>query len=69
MAHETQDKQFNYELWRLNRVCKYVGLSKSTIYLMIKSGKFPAPIKISTRAVAWRSDQITGWINSRSHSF
>jgi prophage regulatory protein len=69
MTYKTDKNQFNIELWRLAQVCKYVGLSKSTIYLMIKKDKFPAPVKIGARAVAWHSDQIAGWIKSRPNSF
>ena len=29
------------------------GLGKSSIYALIKSGKFPPPVKLSARAVAW----------------
>jgi len=50
------------ELWRLPKVCKFVGLSKSTIYQMIQDEKFPAPLKIGARAVAWRSDMISKWV-------
>ncbi|ASF45486.1 helix-turn-helix transcriptional regulator [Methylovulum psychrotolerans] len=53
------------ELWRLPKVCKFVGLSKSTIYQMIQNKKFPAPLKIGARAVAWRADIITKWIQDR----
>ncbi len=53
------------ELWRLPKVCKFVGLSKSTIYQMIQNDKFPAPLKIGARAVAWRADIITKWIQDR----
>jgi prophage regulatory protein len=56
------------ELWRLPKVCKFVGLSKSTIYQMIQDEKFPAPLKIGARAVAWRSDMISKWVLERPAS-
>ncbi len=51
------------ELLRLSKVCQRVGLSKSTIYQLIKEDKFPAQVKISVRAVAWRSADVINWIH------
>ena len=50
------------ELLRLSTVCKCVGLSKSTIYQMIKTDKFPSSVKIGARAVAWHSSDVFKWI-------
>jgi len=43
---------------RLPDVKKAIGLSRSTIYLQVARGLFPAPVRISTRAVGWLSDEI-----------
>jgi len=50
------------KLIRLKDVEKAVGLKKSFIYQMVKEGKFPQPFKLGPRAVAWRRDEIDGWI-------
>lgn len=52
---------------RLREVKHQVGLGRSAIYSRIKAGEFPAPIKLSDhgRAVAWDSDAINSWIESR----
>jgi prophage regulatory protein len=52
-------------LLRLTEVKHQVGLGRSAIYDQIKRGNFPAPVHIGARAVAWPSDQITNWIDSR----
>ena len=51
---------------RLHEVVQLCGLRKSTIYLMVRAGQFPAPIKLTPtgRAVGWRSDQLQSWIQS-----
>lgn len=51
-------------LYRLPDVLRLTGLSKSTVYARVKTGEFPAPAPIfrGGRAVAWRSEDITGWI-------
>ncbi len=38
---------------RLPQVKDLTGLSRSTIYLMIKQGKFRKPIQLGTRSVGW----------------
>jgi prophage regulatory protein len=41
------------------------GLARSTIYKLMADGKFPLPVKLTSKAVAWRSDEIAAWIESR----
>ncbi|MBU2982269.1 AlpA family transcriptional regulator [Lentibacter algarum] len=50
---------------RLPSVIASVGLSRSTIYAMMKDGEFPKPIKLSKRAVAWRENDIQNWLSDR----
>jgi prophage regulatory protein len=44
---------------------KRVGLSRSTIYLLIAENRFPAPIRLSTRAVGWVEADVEAWIDSK----
>jgi prophage regulatory protein len=41
------------------------GLSRSTIYLRISQGTFPAPINLGSRAVGWLASEIDDWIAQR----
>jgi prophage regulatory protein len=52
-------------LSKLETVKKFTGLSKSSIYSFIKNGSFPTPIRIGKRAVAWRTEDLEKWVNSR----
>lgn len=52
-------------LLRLHLVEEKTGLKKSTIYAGMKAGTFPAPVRLSARAVGWREELIDGWIVSR----
>jgi Predicted transcriptional regulator len=47
---------------RLSEVKARVGLSRSTIYLKIKEGSFPSPIKLGPRASGWLEREIDEWI-------
>ena len=50
---------------RLPDVRRRVGLSRSTIYLRISRGEFPAPVRIGDNSVAWVSSEIDRWIESQ----
>jgi len=50
---------------RLKEVKYQVGLGRTSIYSAIKAGTFPKPHSLGARAVAWASDEISGWIDSR----
>jgi prophage regulatory protein len=52
-------------LLRLPEVITRVGLRRSAIYDAIAAGKFPTPIKLGRRCVAWPSDEIDAWVASR----
>lgn len=56
-------------LLRIDSVKARTGLGRSTVYKMIADGQFPQPVKISTRAVAWRSNEIDSWIDARVASY
>jgi len=50
---------------RLPTVIAHTGLSRSTIYLRIKQGSFPAPVSLGARAVGWPSTDIDALNNAR----
>ncbi|WP_252107966.1 MULTISPECIES: AlpA family transcriptional regulator [unclassified Halomonas] len=51
------------KLIRIKDVMERTGLARSTIYKYISLGRFPQPIKLGTRAVAWVESEIDTWIN------
>jgi prophage regulatory protein len=50
---------------RLPEVKNRTGFSRSSIYLYIKRGLFPAPMKLGLRSVGWLEVDIQNWIASR----
>ncbi len=50
-------------LLRLGQVEQATGLKKSAIYAKIKTGEFPVAVRLGSRSVAWRSDDIQEWID------
>ena len=53
------------KIFRRHAVQDITGLSRSTLYAMIAEGRFPAPVKLGTRAVGWRETDLTAWLASR----
>lgn len=53
-------------LLRLPAVAARVGYGRTTIYNLIKAGKFPAPVKLAGGgAVAWRASVVSAWIEAQ----
>lgn len=52
-------------LLRIKEVSARTGLSRSTIYLLIQHGHFPAPAHLTTRTVAWSARAVSGWIKMK----
>lgn len=52
-------------LLRLPDVLCIAGISKTTLYGLIKSGAFPAPVPLGGRAVAWASTEVEAWVANK----
>lgn len=49
------------DLLTLKDVCNLVALARSTIYGLMKTGNFPAPLQVSKRSVRWRRIDVQSW--------
>lgn len=49
-------------LIRLPQVKRLTGLGRSSIYRRIQEHRFPAPVSLGGRAVAWVEGEIRSWI-------
>ena len=50
------------KILRRSSVENLIGLSRSSIYLMMANGEFTKPIKLCRRAVGWREQDIKDWL-------
>ncbi|UGA46127.1 AlpA family transcriptional regulator [Bradyrhizobium quebecense] len=50
---------------RERNVRERVGLSHSTIWRKIRSGEFPAPVRLGPQSVGWIEREVDGWIAER----
>ena len=64
-AQVIRQAQSDKALLRRRQVEQLVQLSRSTIYDAVKKGNFPAPYKISARAVAWKLSEVKQWLEAR----
>jgi prophage regulatory protein len=52
-------------LLRLPEVMRRSGNRKTKLYELIKNGKFPPPIPLTQRSVAWVESEVQAWIDAR----
>jgi prophage regulatory protein len=50
---------------RLPEVKVVTGLSKSSLYALIRANNFPAPVRLGPRTVAWVRSEIKQWAAER----
>lgn len=50
---------------RLPELERVTGLSASTLARLERQGLFPKRLKLTSRAVGWRADEIGAWLEER----
>ena len=50
---------------RMAAVVRMTGLGRSTIYRLMAENKFPSPVRLAKRAVAWRRVDLEMWSAGR----
>ena len=50
---------------RLPEVKMVTGLSKSSLYALIRANSFPAPVRLGSRTVAWVRSEVRQWAAER----
>lgn len=53
-------------LIRLGDVCRFLGISRSTVYKRLSERSFPEPARLGPRTVRWRVDDIEAWRDAHS---
>lgn len=55
-------------LVRTKQLCAELGISRTTLWRLVKSGDFPAPIQIGKNSIAWRRQVISDYLDSKQPS-
>lgn len=48
-----------------DQLLEIIPISRSTLYLLIRKGRFPKPVKFYGRAAAWVKKEVDDWIKER----
>lgn len=56
------------EILRRPEVERMTKLSKPTIYRLIRQGRFPQPLQLSSQAVGWLKHEVVDWIATRERT-
>jgi predicted DNA-binding transcriptional regulator AlpA len=46
-------------------VCERIALSRSTLDRLVATDKFPQPIKLTERRIAFNAQDVEGWMSER----
>jgi prophage regulatory protein len=68
LQHESTAKTADPQLAvfvRMAVVVRMTGLGRSTIYRLMAENKFPSPVRLAKRAVAWRRVDLEQWSAGR----
>ncbi|MDH0362528.1 AlpA family phage regulatory protein [Comamonas aquatica] len=65
VVHSTRPVVPRDRLLRLADVEATTGCKKSTIYKLMKEGKFPRCIYVTGRMVAWPETAVLSWVQAR----
>ncbi len=65
IVHQARPVVPRDRLIRLPEVEAATGFKRSTIYNLMAHGKFPRPVRLGSRCVAWPETVILQWVQDR----
>ena len=60
--------EFIMRLIRMKEVMYLTGLSRPSIYRLMKDGLFPNSIDLGERSVAWVDEEVQDWVEQKINS-
>jgi prophage regulatory protein len=54
-----------HKVIRLRDLPNFVGLQRTQVEALIAEGRFPKPVRLSTRRIAWLESEIIAWQQER----
>lgn len=58
----------NEKILKLPAVMELTGLGRATVFSSVKSGNFPAPLKLTKRSTGWLQSEVDSWIAERRNA-
>lgn len=53
------------KILRITQVCEQTGLPRSSVYALIKTGRFPPPVILAGRRSGWNGAAVDRWVRQR----
>ena len=50
---------------RMAAVCDALGVSRATLYRMVRDGHFPRPVMVTANVRAWPADMVAAWMHEK----
>ncbi len=64
-VNKTEAASRGHVLLRLEKVMEMTGKTRNQLYISMRKGVFPRPVKIGNRAAAWVHAEVQSWISAR----
>ncbi|MFM7150534.1 MAG: helix-turn-helix transcriptional regulator [Gemmataceae bacterium] len=58
IAIRSQQPQVEPDLLTSRQVAEHLSMSVRTVWRLVASGKFPAPIRYNRKLVRWKADEV-----------
>jgi len=52
-------------LLKIQKVIELTTLRRSTLYRLVEIGKFPRPVKLTTRTIGWVEEEVKEFIQNK----
>lgn len=65
VVHQSRPVVPRDRLLRLPEVEGMTGCKKSTIYEMMRAGRFPKSVRLNARLVVWSESAVLTWVQER----
>ncbi|WP_038057197.1 helix-turn-helix transcriptional regulator [Thermodesulfobacterium hydrogeniphilum] len=65
MQKEKLEHHGKFGLYRIDDLVELLRVGRSTIYLWVKEGRFPKPVKLSRRVSGWLRSDVHAWLEAR----
>lgn len=53
------------QILRLPAVIEATGLSRTSIWRLVRANRFPQPIRLTAKAIGWKRTDVQSWIDTR----
>jgi prophage regulatory protein len=66
MSLEHSPARGGLRVLRRKEVLERLGVSNTSLWLWVRTGRFPAPIELGDRSRAWLEHEVDAWLLSRA---